>query len=461
VTNSAKTLLFLAKEIMPLCWLYAWGAFSLAAIFKHPFPLFGALAAYLTGAGTAIVTSRRGWRIITVLALNSAAMLLACLGIVYAGDAGPYPFFGTAWLPELIGRSRTPIKWCFLAVLLIWGIVFWIAGSVYARRPPTYRRVANSFDLGCTAFLALMLLKLLILIKGGLQVPDPLSVRLLFPFFLFSLVALGLARQQSRALKDYMVGFRGIAIIASFAGVVLLLGSGVFALMLPYLTTAAEMGYDMVKKGSAPLFPVLVAILRFIFGARGSRPQPMQTKADQRELAPIDFTQADPQNSFLVWVFSNLVVLLVLACAAGIFYLLLRWLFSLTTAREKTAFDWGGLFKELAALFKKTRAFLGRLYFQIGAVKEAPFYFGKLAKWGRNSGVPRRFSETPNEYGRRLERRFPALKPQIRLIIECFNQQVYAGNRSTAALKPAWRKLRSPTQWPVRIKARLMSPEPH
>ena len=49
---------------------------------------------------------------------------------------------------------------------------------------------------------------------------------LLFPFFLFSLLAVGMARNRSSAQRDFLSGYRGIGMIVSFAVVVLAFGTG-------------------------------------------------------------------------------------------------------------------------------------------------------------------------------------------------------------------------------------------
>jgi hypothetical protein len=69
-------------------------------------------------------------------------------------------------------------------------------------------------------------------------------------------------------------------------------------------------------------------------------------------------------------------------------------------------------------------------------------------------------SETPTEYGSRLQVQFPALQKEIRVIIAAFNEAVYGeidlGKKEIADAHSAWRRLRSPLNWPSRLKARLI-----
>ncbi|MEO0250104.1 MAG: hypothetical protein ABIN58_11395, partial [candidate division WOR-3 bacterium] len=64
---------------------------------------------------------------------------------------------------------------------------------------------------------------------------------------------------------------------------------------------------------------------------------------------------------------------------------------------------------------------------------------------------------TPIEYGLRLKDRFPSLGGEIELIINAFNQEVYAEttltDREWGETRSAWRRLCSPRHWPSRLKS--------
>ena len=80
-----------------------------------------------------------------------------------------------------------------------------------------------------------------------------------------------------------------------------------------------------------------------------------------------------------------------------------------------------------------------------------------LLNWGRRSGVPHVLSETPAEYGSRLERQFPLLRGDIGGIVEAFNQVVYGEvtleREQMTRIKGSWKRLRSPRCWPFRLKS--------
>ena len=96
-----------------------------------------------------------------------------------------------------------------------------------------------------------------------------------------------------------------------------------------------------------------------------------------------------------------------------------------------------------------------------GYEKAAELY-GALLGWARRSGFSQVGSETPLELGTRLDARFPALKPQIEVIISAFNQEVYGemvlSGMQLATARSAWRTLRSPLHWPSRLKTWFLRP---
>jgi hypothetical protein len=78
-------------------------------------------------------------------------------------------------------------------------------------------------------------------------------------------------------------------------------------------------------------------------------------------------------------------------------------------------------------------------------------------KWGRRSGLPHLLSETPGEYGTRLQKQFPSLTGDIGRIVEAFNLAVYAevnlDDKQMARVKRSWKRLRSFRNWPARMKS--------
>ncbi|MCX5906283.1 MAG: DUF4129 domain-containing protein, partial [Deltaproteobacteria bacterium] len=95
--------------------------------------------------------------------------------------------------------------------------------------------------------------------------------------------------------------------------------------------------------------------------------------------------------------------------------------------------------------------------------QRAAHFYTALLNWGRHSGLPRFLSETPNEYGFRLQSRFPSLRNEIALIIGAFHQEVYGEihlpPQQLQLARTAWHRLRSPYHWPSRLKTWLLKRE--
>ena len=90
---------------------------------------------------------------------------------------------------------------------------------------------------------------------------------------------------------------------------------------------------------------------------------------------------------------------------------------------------------------------------------EAQEAFRRLCAWGRISGVPRKKSETPDEYIRRLAARFPSLEQTLVIFARKLEKELY-GKRILAAaeieqLKAASVSLMNPALIPGRIAGRL------
>jgi hypothetical protein len=345
--------------------------------------------------------------------------------------------------------------------------MFWAGGVTFARRSTGYSTLCSRFDLGLAAFFLLFLAKFILLLKGGIKIEDPIPPSLIFPFFVFSLLAIGMIRNRSAGPKDFLPGYQGIGVILSFTVVILLFGTGLVLFFLPYLTLAADTGYGILKAAAKPLGPVFVSILRFIFMHGTIRPEPSSgpTKGGAEEL----ITPAESSGwmefveKLLVWIFGSLLglILIIVSCIA-LFYLF-RWLLSRTSVPQKRQGPWHSFLSWLDGL----RVFLVSWWRQLArrakGYKGAAQLYTALRTWGRHSGLPHLLSETPIEYGLRLKNRFPSLKKEVESIIEAFNQEVYAeiilSEKQLTEVRFALRRMRSPMHWPSRLKTWFLRPQ--
>jgi len=457
---------FFAIVGMELSWRYAWATFLTTSILHQPFPFPEAIATFALGAAITLLSKGKGWRIVSVLGIQVFGFILATLRIVYTFNSWSCSFLSQAWFIEFFNTPRNPLEWLTLILVLFLTLMFWAGGVTFARRSTAYSTLCTRFDLGIAAFGLLFLTKFLVLYKGGIKIEDPISQLLFFPFFIFSLLAIGLVRNQTTAQRDFLPGYRGIGVILSFTVVVVLFGTGLVLFFLPYLTLAAETGYGILKTAAKPLGPVLVSILRFIFMHGAIRPEmpPPPTKGGVGDLASPGESSwwTELLEKILVWIFGSLLgLILIIVCCVALFYLF-RWLLSRTSVHQKRQGLWGSFLSWLHGLRVFLVSWWRRLARRAKGYQGAARLYAALLLWGRHSGLPHILSETPREYGLRLKNRFPSLKKDIELIIEALNQEAYAettlSEKQLSQVRFALRRMQSPMHWPSRLKSWFLQP---
>jgi hypothetical protein len=453
-------LLFLAHGGMVFSWLYAWATFLMTSTIHRPFPLPEALGTFLLASTLNLVVRGLGLRVISILGLQTMGFLLAASRIVYTFDYRAYLYFGKVWLLEFLGRTRDPMEWLMLVIILIIALFFWLGGVTLARRSTAYLTICIRFDFGVIAFFCLFLVKSLLHIRGGIEVRDPTPVLLLFPFFIFSLLAIGLARNRSSERRDFLAGYRGVGVLVSFTMVVLAFGAGLVLLFMPYLSAGAEAGYGVMKSATGPLVPILARVLNFLFLGARSRQDPSSFSAGMDEAELVSSGEiswwGELVERVLGWGLFGLGLLIgLILCAFGAWYLL-RWLFSRTAKEERKHIHWQLALGWAQSLWAALGMRLQRAVRRLKGFRDAAQLFRALLKWGRRSGLPYLSSETPSEYGTRLREKFPSLTGEINGIIEAFNLEVYGeldlNDEQITLAKLSWRRLRKPRYWPARLK---------
>lgn len=431
----------------------------------QPFPFLEAVGIFALAAILTHFSIGRGWRIVQVVGLQALGFGCAALWATYAVYHSSYPLFGMVWLIQLFNRSRTPLEWINLILTLFWILLFWISGVTLARRSRSYSTVCSRFDIGLTIFFLLYLTKLVIRTKGGIRIDDPVSPVLIFPFFLFGLLTIGLVRIEKSTPKGFLPGYQGIGIIASFASVLLLSAASLILFFLPGLTLAAGMGYRVLKSGAGSLLLIIEPILRFLLMPRNLRPEPAgispQGDASNWVLSTGGWC-TELLEKILKWGAWGVGVLFLLVMLGVLIFYVIKWLFSRTALIQRNAEESETYLPWYVRLWAALVSFYRRILNSVrGYDKAVDLYFALLC-WGRHSGLPRFVSETPLEFGRRLNHYFPHLKTEIDLIVSAFNREVYGETiLSGERLVQTWlalRTLQSPLHWPLRLKVRFFSP---
>jgi hypothetical protein len=450
---------------MEMSWLLAAGSFLMMSAAHRPFPVFDGAVVFLLSLLVTRITLGRGLRVFWVLGLQVLGFLVGASKMLYAFfHPDLISYFNPEWISHFFLNLQGTADWSAVIILLVFAFVSWLSGVALARKKSDYTLVCSRFDVGLSALLSLFLIKFLLLVKGGMELTASTAEAMIYPFFIFGLTAIGFARNGEGPLKDFISGYRGMGLLISFAGVSLVFGAGLVLFFMPFLHAGAEIGYALLKSGTEPLGRLFVLILKFLFGRAKMRSEPASTGSgeDGRRLVPQ--AEGSWEDSIVVQVLGWVIVVVMVLVALfllglGLWYLF-TWLFSRTSRQEGRVGGKAGLltwFLDFQARLSALQRRLARI-FETCTSGVQFFYF--LIKWGGRSGVPQLVSETPNEYGQRLESRFPLLGPEISSIVEAFNLEAYRDDpvdeRRMKMLKQARKRLLHVANWPARFKSRFL-----
>lgn len=464
----AGTLLSLVSSGMEICWIYAWASFSMTAILGRAvsFPI---LAAVFTFA--AILThfsGGRGWRVISLAGTHVLGYGWAAFFVLHSFYYSSYPFFSEVWIALLFKASRTPLEWVHLVLINIWVGLLWFGGATLAKREKTYFNTCTHFDIGLAAFFVLLLIKLALRVKGGISTDDHVSSMLIYPYLFLSLMAIGMARDGHEGSKHFLQGRSGLGILMSIVTFVLLSASGLVFFLIPIFTQVAETGQQVLKSAAFWILPVVTCVIRFMFMGGQIRPDPpsgSSPKGSEGSGFPfMDGSWSELLEKIFRWGIEVMVLTFFILIAVMLVLFALKWLFARSaidpkaSANRDTTLSW----------FMRLRAFLTALWVAVKNVTRgytrAAELFSVLLEWGRRSGLPRLTSDTPLEFGARLNQQFPRLKTEIETIIAALNIEVYGEKNLTceqfAGALLAWHTLRSPVHWPRRFKTRFVNRMP-
>lgn len=464
MNEKREWLILLALLGMDFSWLYGWASLIMLSSFNQPFPQMTALSVACLATLLTLSHHRHGWRYYQIGGAHFIGLILACAAVTYGIGDSIYSFFDAAWIRDFFTTPRTPVEWLMHAVALFWCLAFWIAAARLAVLPRKYLTVSNHFDFGVIALVLLHLLEVLISVEGGITITELSLPRLLFSFFAFSVPAFCLTRCAVQGKSDFITGFRGIGVILSFLALFLLLGSGVAALFLPFLTIAAETGVAVLKTVTTPIGEFLLRILMFLFGHRQQISDPAVAGSSQQLQVQAIVDQPVEGwllllQKILLFLVAGLGLLLVLALCALVILQLGWWLSRRTDTVDPSPCPWHQFRELMHKLIVIIILRWRKLRNSRKRNRDPVHLYLSLMAWGAMSGLALVPSETPREYGSRLIEKLPAAAEEIHIIIAAHNVSIYGGMIDQATqLQRAWsayRRLRSPRLWPARMKSLL------
>ena len=227
-------------------------------------------------------------------------------------------------------------------------------------------------------------------------------------------------------------------------------------LFLPELQIAAERGSGLLKTLATSIEQILITL----------SPAAIRRKATGEQSGDmlVTINRSGGELGILHYLFIGICAAVFLMITAYIIYCLLKrisalikWLFSMTTQEKSSRSLW----KLLLSIIYATKRILSipwsRIFHPPDRSISAEKFYRRLIRWGRFSGFNHAASETPREYGVRLEHRFPRIEREFRLIINLHDEALYGcispNKHQISRVRFALRRIRSPLLWLNRMKS--------
>lgn len=447
--RGGQILFFLFRAGTECLWVIAAAGFTVFVTVGNPFPLIPGLLAFLGAAAVTRALSGSGLRIITILAIHIPVLT----AFIYWGLDGTWP----AAVPVPAGEEWR--VWAWSIQTAFWIGVLWVKGVSLSRKQGTHERICSQFDLGTACFCLMLLASFVIEVRGGMAASWRGTLPLFLIFFTLSVASMGLSNPAGQ--KDLKAeSGPGVLPVLLFGMLIAGVGTGVILLFMPLLTQGALLGAEALKNTTSPMGPILVAILQFLFGRR-IREQEAPTWDPGPDASAMEWIDpgSPAAGSILGWVLGVFLGLFVAVIMFIVLYYAVKALLSKTRPgrsappRVLPIMEW--FIRWLNRIRGVSLAGVLKTLRDPGPI----LLFNRLSKWGARSGLRRLSTETPMEYGLKLCNHFSGLSGDILLLVDLVNRELYAGLRPgfdhrREGLK-AWRRLRSPGHWYLRLKVLL------
>lgn len=448
---------------MEVCWIYAWVSFTMTAIMGHAIAFQELIAIFACAAILTHASGGRGWRIMLLIGIHILGYSLAALYILHGLFYTSYPLLGAFWLNLFFTVSRSPLDWVHHIFILIWVGLIWFGGTSFAKRKMTYVAICARFDIGLATLFVLFLAKLVVRVKGGINAEDYTSSVLIYPYLLLSIIAIGIARVGHTGVRHFLPRYGGAGLLMSAVSIIVLSASSCIFLLLPILNKVAETGQHILKQGAFWVLPIVAGAVRFMFMGGRIRSDPPSGSPPKEGIGPQSLLGSSWWTELLEQIFQRgieiIAGMLFAFAIALLMYMIFKWLFSRTAINPRAPVNNNDSLPWFTRLWIFLRTFWKTIQRLPRGYTRAAELFSVLSEWGKRSGIPRLLTDTPLEFGARLSAQFPKLKTEIEAIVHVFGIETYGEKKLTydqfKRALIAWNILRSPVQWPRRIKTRL------
>ncbi|MCX8021877.1 MAG: DUF4129 domain-containing protein [Syntrophorhabdaceae bacterium] len=454
---------YLLSAGMEICWLYAMGAFFAKVVSLKPFGILWGVAIFFFASFITSITRNRGLRVIYILILHLLSFSFSTLLTLHNTLYPLEPILGFTGLFSIFFLEKRMDKWLHLIFIVIWVSLYWFSGVAFSRRKLDYYSICARFDIGITAFFCIYLTKLVLETKGGIKGDDEVSSLMVFPFFLLSLPAIGIAREEDHVeQKDYISGYRGIAIMMAFVSTVLLISITFTSIFLPLMKDAASYTAEGATFGARLIFPVFKYFLLFMFGKSKIRSDPeVHSDKTQKSLPPYHSENPWLQwiETILFWGIKVLFFLLFFIMATFFIYLLMWWLFSKTEEKKRVMVKKSSFFGIMFLLRDVLEGIIDRFMSLCRGYKTLSDVYRGLLSFVGKAGIRIHPGDTPFDIALKVERYFPELRHEIALIVHTFCEEIYGGKKigksDLSSVISAIKRIKTPLKWPKLLKIRL------
>ena len=446
---------------MEFSWRYAWVVFLTLVLTQYVFPPLPAVLVLLLGSLTTRMAIRNELRNFQILLLQSLCFGFAVWLVLWWFQHQNSPILSSGWSRHIFIESKTLPPWLILLPFFCYMWFFWNGGRLLAKIPQTYSATCLQFDKGLGLFILLLILYALIDRRTELNLEGHAIHFMILAFFIFSLISIALARSRNRIRKSYMAGYHGIGVILSALSMAGLFSAGTALLASPYLYLKADSLLVGFQNMAGPFKPYLIKILVFLF-----RPRPIKLIADieDENMPSLEEMGAPVVEGWQAILFkvlgAGLIALITLTALIILIYGIVRlvqWLLKKNTGNQENLIT----VAKTVRFLKTCLVYILRMGQKIlKAMKRgdsAAIIYYRMLRWGRVCGLTAKSNDTPREYGHRLMQSFPDLKPEINLIVESFNHEIYgqaaAPKETLVRLVSAQRHMRRLRYWPSRLHA--------
>lgn len=416
--------------LMELLKLQVLASYGFLAI-GRPLPFALASLAFILAVALDRFLRRTGMRAIFYGFFHALCLAVSFLAI-YASYRGR-PFDLGALIPrndgELLG---------YFSVLAACAI-FWIRAAWLGGKALDHAFCVARFDEGLAEFLLAFSLSALV------QVKYSFPGRLVIPYFLFGILALGLSKSEG-GRKGGLSRRSGKASLVPVAAAFVLAAIGLIFLV-PALTEPARLAAISLKSASRGLWRYVIAFLVWLFGDGPARISSNANGGDGRVAAPPPEVNEGSGGLFatiIMWCFIIVAAAFVLALLAYLLSLLFRRLATRVARGDASNHPFLPLW--LRAFVLACARFFSRLtsaFSRRGEKRsEALAAYARFLSCGRSAGAVRKRSETPREYARRLTLAFPHAATKADFVAEALEKEIYGGEKLDEATERRLAKIR-------------------